>query len=485
MTSNPKAFISYSWSSQEHQKWVLDLATQLRENGVDVTIDKWDLKEGHDAIKFMERMVTDPEIKKVIVVLDRTYAEKADGRKGGVGTETQIISPEIYAKADQEKFVGVASETDDEGKPFLPTFYKSRIYIDLSQSDIYAANFEQLLRWIYDKPAHPKPPLGKRPEFLKENAIQLPTRSRANRAIDLLKAGSPRANGALDEYFSVFAESLEAFRIDFTKFDRQTFDDPIVRSIESFLPYRDEFINVVSTVARYSSGNNDNLFHGFFEKLIPYMFRPKSVMQYSDWYWDNFSFVIHEMFLYAIAFLLKHERFDLVLQLMSQGYYVGDTLDNSREPMQQFGIIYQHMDSLSHRNKRLQLNRLSLRADMLEQRSHTSGLPLVGLMQADFVLFFFNSITSLNEKGRARWWPETLLYYREYAPPFEIFARAESLRYFQKISPLIAVGSKAQLGEAFKLFGVQNARLLLPRWDVHHSISLETATNFEKLASKP
>lgn len=97
-----------------------------------MTIDKWDLKEGHDAIKFMEKMVTDPEIKKVIVVLDRAYAEKADGRKGGVGTETQIISPEIYAKADQDKFVGVASETGDDGKPFLPTFYKSRIYIDLS-----------------------------------------------------------------------------------------------------------------------------------------------------------------------------------------------------------------------------------------------------------------------------------------------------------------------------------------------------------------
>jgi hypothetical protein len=57
------------------------------------------------------------------MVLDRTYAEKSDDRKGGVGTETQIISPEIYAKADQDKFVGVASETGDHGKPFLPTFY--------------------------------------------------------------------------------------------------------------------------------------------------------------------------------------------------------------------------------------------------------------------------------------------------------------------------------------------------------------------------
>jgi hypothetical protein len=418
MTPNPKAFISYSWSSHEHQRWVLDLATQLRENGVDVTIDKWDLKEGHDAIKFMEKMVTDPEMKKVIVVLDRIYAERADGRKGGVGTETQIISPEIYAKADQDKFVGVASETGDDGKPFLPTFYKSRIYIDLSQSDIYAANFEQLLRWIYNKPAHPKPPLGKQPEFLNENAIQLPTRSRANRAIDLLKSGSCQAVGAVDEYFSVFAESIEAFRIPGDKFDRQTFDEPTVQSIDSFLPYRDEFISVVSGVARYARVDDDQPLRRFFEKLIPYMFRPKSLMQYNEWYWDNFRFVIHEMFLYAIGLLLKYERFDLVLKLISQGYYVGDNLDNSRDPMQPFSIIRQQMDSLRHRNQRLKLNRLSLHADMLEQRSHTSGLPLIGVMQADFVLFFFDAITSFKEKRRARWWPETLLYYRENAPPF-------------------------------------------------------------------
>jgi cobalamin-dependent methionine synthase I len=59
---------------------VIQLANQLTENGIDVTLDKWDLKEGHDAIAFMEKMVADPEIKKVIVILDRSYAEKADAR---------------------------------------------------------------------------------------------------------------------------------------------------------------------------------------------------------------------------------------------------------------------------------------------------------------------------------------------------------------------------------------------------------------------
>jgi hypothetical protein len=67
---SPKAFISYSWSSVAHQEWVLTLATRLREDGVDVSLDKWDLKEGHDALAFMERMVSDPSVTKVIVVSD-------------------------------------------------------------------------------------------------------------------------------------------------------------------------------------------------------------------------------------------------------------------------------------------------------------------------------------------------------------------------------------------------------------------------------
>lgn len=45
----PKVFVSYSWTTPEFEQWVLDVATELRENGVDVVLDKWDLKEGQDA----------------------------------------------------------------------------------------------------------------------------------------------------------------------------------------------------------------------------------------------------------------------------------------------------------------------------------------------------------------------------------------------------------------------------------------------------
>nr|VFJ54886.1 MAG: hypothetical protein BECKFW1821A_GA0114235_105026 [Candidatus Kentron sp. FW]VFJ67187.1 MAG: hypothetical protein BECKFW1821B_GA0114236_11272 [Candidatus Kentron sp. FW] len=48
-----------SWSFR-----ILNLATELCVSGVDAILDKWDLKEGHDAVAFMEKMATDLEIKK-------------------------------------------------------------------------------------------------------------------------------------------------------------------------------------------------------------------------------------------------------------------------------------------------------------------------------------------------------------------------------------------------------------------------------------
>ena len=65
MGNSIKLFISYSWTNQDHETWVLNLAKELVENGVHVVIDKWDLKEGQDSYSFMEKMVSDTEIQKV------------------------------------------------------------------------------------------------------------------------------------------------------------------------------------------------------------------------------------------------------------------------------------------------------------------------------------------------------------------------------------------------------------------------------------
>src|ERR1700680_2275086 len=143
--SNPKLFISYSWSSPDHEKGVLTFAEELISQSINVVLDKGDLKPGHDANAFMETMVTDRHVTKVVLVCDKQYAEKSNKRSGGAGTEAQIITPELYAKREQDKFVAVIRERDDDAKAYLPAYYGSRIYFDLSNPSTYATEFENLV----------------------------------------------------------------------------------------------------------------------------------------------------------------------------------------------------------------------------------------------------------------------------------------------------------------------------------------------------
>jgi hypothetical protein len=477
----PKAFISYSWTSDEHEEWVINLATLLRESGVDVILDKWDLKEGHDAHHFMEQMVSNSEIRKVIIVADRKYVEKADHRAGGVGTETQIISPEIYSKQEQDKFVVVVAERDENGNPFLPVYYRSRIYIDLSDNNLYAKNFEQLLRWIFDRPLYVKPSIGQRPGFLDETEKpSLGTTALFQRALDAVRNNRSHRGGAVGEYFERLATSFESLRIPATT--DVEFDDLVIASIDQFLPYRNESIEIFLALGQHGPQPADmRSVHRFFEQIYPYMQRPTNVQSYREWDFDNYKFIVHELFLYAVAALLKYERFEPAAALATQPYYVSSSEDSEGGAVL-FPAFRQYLRSLEHRNKRLTLRRLSLRSDLLKSRAAISGLSFRHLMQADFILYVRDCLDSLREPDRRqRWWPETLLYAEDGRSPFEIFARAQSKEYFDTMKCLLGVTSKEELETFFQALNDQ--RLRLPVWE-YQSFTPATLMGWSHLAMR-
>ncbi len=384
-TTPPKLFISYSWTTPDHEAWVIRFATELRESGIDVILDKWDLKEGHDGYAFMEKMVADPKINKVLLVCDKGYVDKADGRSGGVGTETQIITPEIYNKQAQDKFVAVVTERDENGRPYIPVFYGSRIFIDLSDLGTYSENFDQLLRWVFDQPLHRKPPIGKKPTFLSEEdrGVELATSSPFRRAVDAIQNGRDHATLLVVEYFEKLTEELEKLRIEQDTED--IFDDLVVRSIELFLPYRNEAIKILLLLSRGKNADEIiQIVHRFLESLIPYMDRPKNVTRWREDGLDNFKFIVHELYLYAVACFIKNEKFDSAAGLMSNDYYLSDSFtDYYGSAMITFSVFRQNLLSLQERNNRLELNRLSLHADLLLQRSEKSGIEFRDLMQAE------------------------------------------------------------------------------------------------------
>lgn len=82
-------FISYAWTSDEHREWVRLLAAQLKALGFDVLIDA-DVDYGDDLNGFMRRI---DESKRVLLVVDRNYVERADTMPdSGVGKESRWIS---------------------------------------------------------------------------------------------------------------------------------------------------------------------------------------------------------------------------------------------------------------------------------------------------------------------------------------------------------------------------------------------------------
>ncbi len=475
-----KAFVSYSWSSPEHEEWVLELATGLRESGIDTLLDKWDLKEGHETTAFMEKMVSDSDIKKVIIVCDRTYAEKSNARKGGAGTEAQIISKELYQQEGQDKFVAVVTEKDDSGNHYLPTYYTSRRFIDFSDPSRYSERFEQLLRWIVDKPIHKRPELGKLPEYLSDEAtvVSLSTSASKRRAFDAITGSKQHAYPAAKEYFELFAEELEKFRLDSNV---DPLADGFMANIESFVPYRNECLSIIQAIARYTRDERyADLLHNFFERFLQYYYPPEGMTSYRDIAFDNYKFFAHELFLHCTAMFVAEARHDLFNSLVERQYYIERRAAYEGQSLGEFTIFRQYLESLAAINQKSKLRRLSLTADTLEQRAANSGTKFRKLMEVDFILFLRADLANFDRF--IRWWPETLVYLGFSYRTFEIFERSRSTQYFEKIRPFLANATKADLEELLAGYG-KNGRDL-PRWEMTQ-VSPSKLMGFQNMCTRP
>ncbi len=157
----PVAFISYSWDSDAHKLWVLDLATKLQAyGGVQIVLDRWHLPPGDDKTVFMEKSVVTSKF--VILVCTPAYAARANNREGGVGYEATIITAELAENINQRKFIPVLRGGD--WKESLPIWIKNKAAVDLRNDPYSEEQYQNLLRALHDAPLKP-PPVGPKPVF--------------------------------------------------------------------------------------------------------------------------------------------------------------------------------------------------------------------------------------------------------------------------------------------------------------------------------
>jgi hypothetical protein len=329
---HPKVFISYAWGSEDYRLKVRSFATDLMGNGIDVLLDQWSLKEGNDTYAFMEQSVTDATITNVLILLDPVYEKKANERHGGVGTETQIISPEIYNKVKQEKFLPVIFERGENGEIPKPQYLKTMLHFDLSQEEKYDSEYQRLVKRLYGIEIVEKPELGKKPSWLEEKSI-LPTKILTG--YECLKQ-QKSDNIKKDEYRN-FLFAVKEKIVNFSK-------DELGGSVSA-----DEYIELYADTKLYRDDFLHLLKYSFYVpeayKIIASVMEEicVEIKDKGGYEGEVMRTLLHEIFIYVVAFYLKNKNSDAVSYILSKTYFVGRYGYNED---QSFDVFYDHNENL-------------------------------------------------------------------------------------------------------------------------------------------
>ncbi len=315
---HPQVFISYSWSSEDYKKEIKEIAERLMRDGVLVKLDVWDLRDGQDKYAYMEQCVTSEDIDKVLIFSDKAYTEKANNRKGGVGDETIIISPNVYNNAFQEKFIPIVMEKDDTGEPYLPAYLAGRMYRDFTL-DEYELEYERLVRTIYEMPSERKPEVGGRPKWLDEDESV---------GIGKIKGSIRHANGLdannfkgtdIGEFVDQYIELIKVFY-------REEYKDPSVylSDFRDTLKYRNVFLDYIRTISKMDNfGRN---MADIFERIYNRLFNLSEIKEncYSCNYdeFDIFRLHIWELFICVTAYMLNNELYGDLHEMLVHTYFL-------------------------------------------------------------------------------------------------------------------------------------------------------------------
>jgi len=196
----PRVFISYSHDSAEHKKWVLDFASTLRKNGVDVILDQWGLTLGDDVPKFMEHSLVESD--RVLMICTPAYVHRANDGKGGVGYEAMIVTGQFVKDLGTTKFIPILRQ--GEGQCELPTSVSTRFYIDLSEhnSASHKDQLDTLLRELHKAPVNPMPPIGKSPYATGPSGRDLP-KAQMDEGAEIIKMEAESPEGFYQQAFII------------------------------------------------------------------------------------------------------------------------------------------------------------------------------------------------------------------------------------------------------------------------------------------
>ncbi len=427
---NPKVFISYSWGSNEHQEKVLSFATRLMNDGIDVILDKWDLTEGNDMNAFMEKCVNDSSVTNVLMLLDKNYAEKADKKEGGVGTETQIISAKVYKEVNQDKFIPIVFERDSNGNIFKPIYLQSRYHFDLSQSESFEDNYKRLVRKLFGINTYKKPEVGNKPDWVDNQIVASP---QTIVEYDALKADVPYAvkkeqfKSYLNTIRSEIVLLLEKLTTESSKVYISLYDlTKPIRSNYLLLLSKTAFIqNAVEYIAQFFEDSyNTIIMNASNKREIGLVF-------------------LHELFIYTISHYYRFEDYHSIGYILGKTYFNQSSYSESKQ-IASFHLIYSgmyHTNLDSAIRERDGKNYCSGTANHWLTTIDAQFCTKEEFIAADLICYNY-SVYGNDYLDSWKWFPITYIYENQFSSSIRLMAKKLiSREYLEKLIVLFNYGS--------------------------------------------
>ena len=365
----------------------------------------------------MENLLKSDEIDNILIICDGLYAEKANDRKGGVGTETLIISPEVYANAKQEKVIPIVWERDNDGNAFLPTYLKDRDYIDFSNDEILEEQYQELILQIYGKAKHKRPELGKTPAFVLDDVPTFQT-SKFNLRRLTSSLDSSNIDDICSEFLDNFTNDLNLITLNVSTKKYEDTSSQLISYIEKYDLIRDFFIEFIDKITKIQEVEMtvDSLIDFFVD--LEFLSDTNRNCERPDRLF--YLFVLKEMFLYTIALGLKNKKYTFIHKIIHSPFYFKG---NSYEPgyFVKFNYTQDLINVLNYYiNIIPQKNESSPIGELIIERLHKSFKTDM-IVDADLICFYI-----------------TLIYYEKFGDVWEPFTypykQAEQVDFIRKLS---------------------------------------------------
>ncbi|HHF2935462.1 TIR domain-containing protein [Vibrio alginolyticus] len=442
-TNEPKVFISYSWSSSHHQEMVKYWADRLIADGIEVIIDIYDLNEGDNKYAFMESMITDETVTHVLVVCDSEYAKKANTKVAGVGTESQIISSEVYKKVKQSKFIPILCEfREEDAEPIAPVFMDARIGINFSTPEAVNENWEQLIRLLYGKPLHVKPKKGKVPAYIMSDK-PLPT-SDVSAKYESFKQALLQDKKGLVLYRKDFIDSCLSYADGLRVRERpevEVLGERVLEDCSKLKAVRNHLCDWILLEGNITpeSAFSDSILE-VLERLLELKSRPKEITSWNESWFEAHSVFVYETFLYIVAALIKTNSYKVLHEIFTSHYLIPETDRYGDQSFMSFEGFYGYSEALQDVLKPgHQL--YAPAAELMTMQADREDLKFQDVMQAEALTLMMSCL-----KG-CRWYPATL-HYKSYGSKFPLFIRATQHKHFQKLAVVTGVSTGKALADS-------------------------------------